>query len=39
VDAVVIAPGADMRYFVGSSIASHERLTSLIVPARSKRSA
>jgi Xaa-Pro dipeptidase len=36
VDAVVIAPGADMRYFVGSSIASHERLTSLIVPAHGR---
>jgi Xaa-Pro dipeptidase len=32
VDAVVIAPGADMRYFAGSAVASHERLTSLIVP-------
>src|SRR4051794_20822113 len=31
-DVVVIAPGADLRYFAGHSVASHERLTALIVP-------
>lgn len=34
VDAIVITPGADMRYFLGGSVASHERLTALIVPAQ-----
>lgn len=33
VDGVVISPGADMRYFVGHAVASHERLTCLVVPA------
>lgn len=32
-DAVVIGPGADLRYFLGHSVASHERLTALVVPA------
>ncbi|MEO7127175.1 MAG: Xaa-Pro peptidase family protein [Nakamurella sp.] len=32
-DAIIIAPSADMRYFVGASISSHERLTALIVRA------
>ncbi|MBN9610356.1 MAG: peptidase M24 family protein [Actinobacteria bacterium 69-20] len=32
-DAVLITPGADMRYFLGHSVASHERLTCLVVPA------
>ena len=32
-DVVVVSPGADMRYFVGHSVASHERLTCLVVPA------
>lgn len=31
-DAVVISPGADLRYFVGRSQGSHERLTALVVP-------
>jgi Xaa-Pro dipeptidase len=30
---VVITPGADMRYFLASAVASHERLTALAVPA------
>lgn len=30
-DAVLISPGADLQYFVGHSVASHERLTCLIV--------
>lgn len=34
VDAVVISPGADMRYVAGFAVASHERLTCLIVPAQ-----
>lgn len=33
VDAVVVAPGADLHYLLGTSIASHERLTCLVVPA------
>ncbi len=32
-DAVIISPGADLRYFVGRSQGSHERLTALVVPA------
>lgn len=30
-DAVLISPGADLQYLVGHSVASHERLTCLIV--------
>jgi Xaa-Pro dipeptidase len=33
VDAVVVSPGADLRYFLGHAVASHERLTCLVVPA------
>ncbi len=33
VDAVLISPGADLRYFAGHSVTSHERLTALVVPA------
>lgn len=33
-DAVVVGPGADMRYLLGRSQGSHERLTALVVPAR-----
>jgi len=32
VHAVVISPGADLRYFAGHSVSSHERLTALVVP-------
>ncbi len=32
VAAVVISPGADLRYFAGHSVSSHERLTALVVP-------
>lgn len=32
-DVVLVAPGADLRYFVGHSVGSHERLTCLVVPA------
>ena len=32
-DAVLVSPGPDMAYFVGHSVASHERLTCLVVPA------
>lgn len=32
-DAVVLGPGADLRYFAGHSVISHERLTALVVPA------
>ncbi len=32
-DAVLISPGADLRYFLGHSVPSHERLTCLVVPA------
>ena len=32
-DVVVIAPGADLQYFAGRSVPSHERLTALVVPA------
>ncbi len=31
-DAVVISPGADLTYFAGHSVGSHERLTVLLVP-------
>ncbi len=31
-DAVLISPGADLQYFVGHSVGSHERLTCLVVP-------
>lgn len=30
-DAVLIGPGADLRYFLGNSVSSHERLTCLTV--------
>jgi len=30
---ILITPGPDLEYFIGSSIGSHERLTCLIVPA------
>ncbi|MET3805194.1 Xaa-Pro dipeptidase [Nakamurella sp. UYEF19] len=33
VDVVIIAPGADLQYFAGHSVGSHERLTALVVPA------
>jgi Xaa-Pro aminopeptidase len=33
VDVVLISPGADLQYFAGHSVASHERLTALVVPA------
>ena len=33
VDVVVISPGADLRYFAGRSVSSHERLSALVVPA------
>ena len=32
-DVVVISPGADLQYFAGHSVTSHERLTALVVPA------
>ncbi len=32
-DVVIISPGADLRYFAGHSVSSHERLTALVVPA------
>lgn len=32
VDAVVISPGADLRYFAGHSVSSHERMSALVVP-------
>lgn len=35
-DAVVITPGADMRYFLGTAVASHERLTCLMVPTQGR---
>lgn len=31
-DAILIAPGPDLEYFIGHSVASHERLTCLVVP-------
>ena len=31
-DVVIIAPGADLQYFAGHSVSSHERLTALVVP-------
>ena len=34
IDVVVIAPGADLQYFAGHSVSSHERLTALAVPAQ-----
>ena len=32
-DAVVVGPGADMRFLLGRSQGSHERFTGLVVPA------
>ena len=32
-DVILIAPGPDLEYFIGHSVASHERLTCLVVPA------
>ena len=32
-DAVLLGPGADLRYVAGHSVGSHERLTALVVPA------
>ena len=32
VDVVIISPGADLAYFAGHSVSSHERLTALVVP-------
>ncbi|TKV60895.1 aminopeptidase P family protein [Nakamurella flava] len=32
-DVVLVAPGADLHYFAGHSVGSHERLTCLVVPA------
>jgi Xaa-Pro aminopeptidase len=32
-DAILIAPGPDLEYFIGHSVGSHERLTCLVVPA------
>ncbi|WP_090478797.1 M24 family metallopeptidase [Nakamurella panacisegetis] len=31
-DVVIISPGADLAYFAGHSVPSHERLTALVVP-------
>lgn len=31
-DVVLVCPGPDLRYFVGHSVGSHERLTCLVVP-------
>ena len=31
-DVVIVSPGADLRYLVGHSVPSHERLTALLVP-------
>ncbi|MFH0410591.1 M24 family metallopeptidase [Corynebacterium sp. L4756] len=36
IDAVVVATGADFFYLTGSDLASHERLTTLIIPAEGK---
>lgn len=38
VDAVVISTGADMRYLLGRSQGSHERLTALVVPTKGRPS-
>ena len=35
-DAVLLGPGADLRYFAGHSVVSHERLTALVVPAEGR---
>src|SRR6478609_4425130 len=32
-DVILISPGADLEYFIGHSVGSHERLTCLVVPA------
>ena len=32
-DVILISPGPDLEYFMGHSVASHERLTCLVVPA------
>src|SRR6478672_10627735 len=32
-DVILISPGPDLEYFIGHSVASHERLTCLVVPA------
>jgi len=32
-DVILITPGPDLEYFIGHSVGSHERLTSLVVPA------
>jgi Xaa-Pro dipeptidase len=32
-DVILISPGPDLDYFIGHSVASHERLTCLVVPA------
>ena len=32
-DVILITPGPDLEYFIGHSVASHERLTCLVVPA------
>lgn len=34
-DAIIVSPGSDMRYFLGHSVSSHERLTCLLVSADS----
>lgn len=33
IDTIIIGPGSDLRYLIGTSVASHERLTCLVVGA------
>src|SRR6476661_1738268 len=37
-DVILISPGPDLEYFIGHSVASHERLTCLVVPAHGEPS-
>jgi Xaa-Pro dipeptidase len=37
-DVILISPGPDLEYFIGHSVASHERLTCLVVPANGEPS-
>src|SRR6478609_6097607 len=37
-DVILISPGPDLEYFIGHSVASHERLTCLLVPASGEAS-
>src|SRR6476619_3639337 len=37
-DVILISPGPDLEYFIGHSVASHERLTCLVVPASGEAS-